>query len=189
MAIGVSFGGMEKPKPELSKDTFFSAPASMRRARKNAPEHALRNASCSGQGRGAVTSTGPAAEPGERWRAGEARRAAAADGGGDDHAAVVVGALAGVGERAVGGLHPDEVVGGGVRGHVRVDGARQAAVRGLDLLVAGARLEAEDVVEARGVVRSGDGCSRGGAGEGCGAGEGGRGREERRCLGEWRRWR
>lgn len=72
-------------------------------------------------------------------------------------------------------MDADEVLGGGggggVRGGgVRVHGERQAAVRGLDLPRAGARAEAEDVVEGgagRCVVRRGDG---GGGGEGRGEG-------------------
>ena len=112
----------------------------------------------------------------EGGRAAERRRVrAVASGGEEEEAAVVVGALVGVGERGVGGVDADEVLRGGgggrVRGGVRVDGERQPAVRGLDLARAGARAEAEDVVEGgaggRRVVRRGDG--RGG-GEGRGEG-------------------
>jgi hypothetical protein len=112
----------------------------------------------------------------ERGRAVE--RGAPGAGGGEEQAAVVVGALVGVGERGVGRVHADEVLGGGVRGRdVRVHVACQAAVRRLDLPRAGARAEAEEVVEggaAGHVVCHGHGGGSGGGGEG---------------RGERRRWR
>jgi hypothetical protein len=108
----------------------------------------------------------------------ERGRAAERAGGGEEQTAVVVGALVGVGERGVGRVHADEVLGGGVRGRdVRVHVACQAAVRRLDLPRAGARAEAEDVVEggaAGHVVCHGHGGGGGGGGEG---------------RGERRRWR
>lgn len=67
-------------------------------------------------------------------------------------------------------MDADEVLGGrcGVRGGVRVDGERQAAVRGLDFPRAGPGAEAEDVVEGAGSCvarcRGGDGGEGGGEG-------------------------
>ena len=127
-----------------------------------------------------------------RWERGRASESGGAPsrGGGEEEAAVVVGALVGVGERGVGRVDADEVLGGrGGGGGVRVDGERQATVRGLDLPRTGPGAEAEDVVEGAGRRRVAR--RRGGSdGGGDGGGEGrrrvveARGRRRRRGRGE-----
>jgi len=123
-----------------------------------------------------VSLPGPAGTVrGERGRAPESDGAPSRGSGGEEEAAVVVGALVGVGERGVGRVDADEVLGGGGGGGVlrgggvRVHGESQAAVRGLDLPRAGPGAEAEDVVEGAGrrVARRGGG---GDGGEGGGEG-------------------
>nr|CAB3501434.1 unnamed protein product [Digitaria exilis] len=113
----------------------------------------------------------------ERGRAAERHRlrAAATDGGGgggEDEAAVVVGALVGVGERGVGGVDADEVLGGGVRGGVRVDGEREAAELAAAAAWSGAATAAEE--EEKEAERGGGAWGRGEGGGDEAAGELGR---------------
>jgi len=104
-----------------------------------------------------VSLPGPAGTVrGERGRAPESDGAPSRGSGGEEEAAVVVGALVGVGERGVGRVDADEVLGGGGGGGVlrgggvRVHGERQAAVRGLDLPARRAGAQAQHLVQRGG---------------------------------------